>query len=908
MFGGATTSEYDDIVAKATDENLTTENWELILNLCDKVTDEGPQGAHNVVAALLKRLTHRNPNVQLYALSLAEALSKNCSIELHREIASRAWTQGLERVITDRNTHEKVRTRALGLVAMWTEDFANDSTLGIMQECHDGLKAKNYKYTPPDEVPPPAVDDAIRRREEEELQRVLEMSMHDRGGRQPYSTYNGGGASSSSGAGGSSSTYNGVGSSSSSTAYGGASSTGYTPAAQQPQNRTPSPVPAATSPNPSQHSFESGIITRVRALHPFTPTESGELGFEKGDIIKVVDRGYRDWWRGQLKGRTGIFPVNYVEPLPEPTAEELAAEATQEASVFAQATNVERLLNMLRGLDPAKGDNLADDEEIQELYRSCMALRPKIVKLIDKYSQKRADLVSMNETFVRARTIFDRMMEESLARHTGGTPGVSGYYPQPQPQPGYSGAAQSYPFPADASQGAYYAAQQQQQQPAYSAQGPQPYPAQTQAQPPYGAQGPQPYPPQNQPVQNQQQPYGAQGPQPYPVQQQQQQQQGATNAYPYSSQGQSAPTPTATQAQPLPYPGQQQQQPASATPYGGAPQAQAQSPVSAFPAQAQPVSAQPQPEAQAQAQPVQATQPAQAQTQTQAQPEPQPAQTQTQTQTQPAQTQAQPAGPPYIFDTSATYADPNVQAWMQYYAAGGKDLAGSVYFVSVPGVTDGAAQAQAQPAQQAQPTQQQQAQPAQHQPAQSAQQAQPVQAQQSVQAQTVIPAQSAVPTSPIDDDSDYLPDPYANQPLPDPYAQSQAQSPPQATYTQPQSELSYALGQQASAVSGSASASSLKGYSLADPGSGSGSGSAQPARQGFSLTDPGFASASASGSAAAAGSSSVVAAGPSSPVASSSSPVAETSVPSWVLPKRTPGAGSPQPGGGLSSQFAGMHV
>ena len=73
-----------------------------------------------------------------------------------------------------------------------------------------------------------------------------------------------------------------------------------------------------------------------------------------------------------------------------------------------------------------------------------MALRPKIVKLIDKYSQKRgaalfvflypifltrsfflADLVTMNETFVRARTIFDRMMEESLARHTGGTSSVT---------------------------------------------------------------------------------------------------------------------------------------------------------------------------------------------------------------------------------------------------------------------------------------------------------------------------------------------------------------------------------------------------------------------------------------------------------------------------------------------------
>jgi hypothetical protein len=29
-----------------------------------------------------------------------------------------------------------------------------------------------------------------------------------------------------------------------------------------------------------------------------------------------------------------------------------------------------------------------------------------------------ADLVSMNETFIRARAIFDQMMEESLAKHS----------------------------------------------------------------------------------------------------------------------------------------------------------------------------------------------------------------------------------------------------------------------------------------------------------------------------------------------------------------------------------------------------------------------------------------------------------------------------------------------------------
>ncbi|KAJ7491303.1 hypothetical protein B0H11DRAFT_2008593, partial [Mycena galericulata] len=55
------------------------------------------------------------------------------------------------------------------------------------------------------------------------------------------------------------------------------------------------------------------------------------------------------------------------------------------SAVFAHAANVERLLNMLRALDPSKGANRADDEEIS----SRMPLPPKVVKLIDKYIQKR---------------------------------------------------------------------------------------------------------------------------------------------------------------------------------------------------------------------------------------------------------------------------------------------------------------------------------------------------------------------------------------------------------------------------------------------------------------------------------------------------------------------------------------
>ncbi len=58
------------------------------------------------------------------------------------------------------------------------------------------------------------------------------------------------------------------------------------------------------------------------------------------------------------------------EPLPEPTAAEIAREVEQEAAVFSQAANVDRLLMMLRNMDPAK-DNLADDEEIQVCAPGC---------------------------------------------------------------------------------------------------------------------------------------------------------------------------------------------------------------------------------------------------------------------------------------------------------------------------------------------------------------------------------------------------------------------------------------------------------------------------------------------------------------------------------------------------------
>ncbi|MBN3277116.1 GRAP2 protein, partial [Polyodon spathula] len=54
---------------------------------------------------------------------------------------------------------------------------------------------------------------------------------------------------------------------------------------------------------------------RVRGLYDFIAEESDELGFRAGDVIEVLDQSDSAWWRGRLRGQTGLFPSNYITPL-----------------------------------------------------------------------------------------------------------------------------------------------------------------------------------------------------------------------------------------------------------------------------------------------------------------------------------------------------------------------------------------------------------------------------------------------------------------------------------------------------------------------------------------------------------------------------------------------------------------
>jgi myosin-1 len=53
--------------------------------------------------------------------------------------------------------------------------------------------------------------------------------------------------------------------------------------------------------------------SQVRALYNYVGQEEDELTIQAGDVIGLVNGDNPDWWEGELNGKIGVFPANYVE-------------------------------------------------------------------------------------------------------------------------------------------------------------------------------------------------------------------------------------------------------------------------------------------------------------------------------------------------------------------------------------------------------------------------------------------------------------------------------------------------------------------------------------------------------------------------------------------------------------------
>ncbi|KAF9261933.1 VHS-domain-containing protein [Marasmius fiardii PR-910] len=145
------TSQLDDAVDKATSELLPagTEDIALNLEICDQIRSKSAP-AKDAMRALKRRLNHKNPNVQVLALSLTDICVKNGGDHFVAEIASREFIDNLVSILKIPNLNHEVKNNILRHIQNWSVAFEGKPSLSYVGTVYKTLLSEGFKFPPKD--------------------------------------------------------------------------------------------------------------------------------------------------------------------------------------------------------------------------------------------------------------------------------------------------------------------------------------------------------------------------------------------------------------------------------------------------------------------------------------------------------------------------------------------------------------------------------------------------------------------------------------------------------------------------------------------------------------------------------------------------------------------------------------
>ncbi|CAO3564754.1 unnamed protein product [Mortierella alpina] len=148
------TSPIDELVDKATSENLPAGSEDLALNLemCDQIRSKqvSPKDA---AKALKRRIGHKNPNVQLLALGLTDVCVKNGGHHFLVEVAAHEFIDNLTSIMkAPTGCNYEVKNRILGLIQTWGLLFRGKHGLGYVCDTYMVLQQEGFHFPPKDNV------------------------------------------------------------------------------------------------------------------------------------------------------------------------------------------------------------------------------------------------------------------------------------------------------------------------------------------------------------------------------------------------------------------------------------------------------------------------------------------------------------------------------------------------------------------------------------------------------------------------------------------------------------------------------------------------------------------------------------------------------------------------------------
>lgn len=399
-------------INKATDATLTSDNWQYILDVCDKISSDPETNIPAAMKIAKARLAQKDANIVLRMLTLLVAMGENCGSRMQQQIASTSFlNESLLSRLGDRKVHKDLKFRIAEVIEQLNSSFKKDPSLKAIADAFARVQTKYPQYlkSPPSKPAKTQKTPQDCKNEDAELERALSLSVQEYEREQnirksyldskplPSPLQNG----------------------------------------QQLNSTTNNANTGANnirSGSGSGNDLETVTIASVKkvvALYDLISYEQDELSFRKGDVITVIESVYRDWWRGALpSGKVGIFPLNYVTPVVSKTPEELARELKLETTLIDfELKKVDRLLALLSA-DP----DTVLEEEVTDLYNSIVPLKPVLAQLVAKHSSRRDELRALNDQVAAETKLYNSSIDTMIAQRQNTLLSYGLPYPVPPAQ------------------------------------------------------------------------------------------------------------------------------------------------------------------------------------------------------------------------------------------------------------------------------------------------------------------------------------------------------------------------------------------------------------------------------------------------------------------------------------------